>query len=285
LEGGSVTASRALSAVPDVPPAPVKLSLQGVSKGYTAGSGVRIAALEDVTFDVRAGEFVCLIGPSGCGKSSILNLLAGLERPDRGEVLLDGRPVEGPGPDRALLFQDPALFPWLTVRGNVEYALRLRGLGREEIGATADRWLAKVHLTAFADVQPHELSGGMRHRAALARALACQPEVLLADEPFGALDAQSREILQKELVEVWAELGNTFVFVTHNVREAAFLADRVIVLSARPGIPIAEYRITTPRPRSFEDVLLAKVVVDIHDHLAKEVERAASEEGLRPGLA
>jgi len=236
--------------------------------------------LDDVTFDVRAGEFVCLIGPSGCGKSTILNLLAGLERPDAGEVALDGRPILEPGPDRALLFQDPALFPWLSVRENVEYALRLKGLGSDEIRETAASWLAKVRLSAFADVQPHELSGGMRHRAALARALACRPEVLLADEPFGALDAQMREILQKELELVWTELSNTFVFVTHNVREAVFLADRVIVLSARPGTPIEEYRISTSRPRSFEDVLVAKVVLDIHEHLAKEVRRAAREEGL-----
>jgi NitT/TauT family transport system ATP-binding protein len=184
-----------------------------------------------------------------------------------------------------MLFQDPALFPWLSVRGNVEYALSMRGLPRPEIRATADRWLAKVRLERFADVQPHELSAGMRQRVALARALACEPDVLLADEPFGSLDAQSREILQKETQLVWTELANTFVFVTHNVREAAFLADRVIVLSARPGRPIAEYRITTPRPRSFEDVLVANVVLDIHEHLSKEVERAASETARRTDLA
>jgi NitT/TauT family transport system ATP-binding protein len=279
------SSSRALSVVPSVVDVPVRLSIRGVRKSFTSGTGGEIAALEDVSFDVGAGEFVCLIGPSGCGKSTILNLLAGLEQPDDGRVLLDGRAISGPGPDRALLFQDPALFPWLSVRGNVEYALRLRGLPRDRIAETADRWLAKVHLASFADVRPHELSAGMRQRAALARALACQPEVLLADEPFGSLDAQSREILQKELQLVWTELGNTFVFVTHNVREAAFLADRVIVLSARPGTPLEEFRITTPRPRSFEDVLVSKVVVDIHDHLAKEVERAAREEGLRPDLA
>jgi NitT/TauT family transport system ATP-binding protein len=281
-----MTSSRAaLSIVPEPADRPVKLSVRGVRKAYTTGSGTRIAALEDVSFDVATGEFVCLIGPSGCGKSTILNLLAGLELPDVGQVLIDGRPIAEPGPDRALLFQDPALFPWLSVRQNVEYALRLTGLGPGEIRETADSWLAKVQLSAFADLQPHELSGGMRHRAALARALACQPDVLLADEPFGALDAQMREILQKELQLVWTEFGNTFVFVTHNVREAVFLADRVIVLSARPGTPLEEYRISTPRPRSFEDVLVAKVVVDIHEHLAKEVERAAREEGLRPGLA
>jgi NitT/TauT family transport system ATP-binding protein len=277
--------ARPLSLVPGLADTPVKLSFRGVSKAYMTGSGSVVEAIRDVSFDVAVGEFVCLIGPSGCGKSTILNLFAGLERPDQGEVLLDGAAVTEPGPDRALLFQDPALFPWLSVRGNVEYALRLRGTEPDEPRDRAEHWLQRVHLSAFADLQPHELSGGMRHRAALARALACRPEVLLADEPFGALDAQMREILQIELQQVWSELGNAFVFVTHNVREATFLADRVIVLSARPGRPIEEYRITTPRPRRFDDVLLRSVVQDIHDHLSKEVERAAGEEGLRQDLA
>jgi NitT/TauT family transport system ATP-binding protein len=277
--------ARSLSLVPGPAEAPVKLSFRGVSKAFTTGSGAVVQALRDVSFDVGTGEFVCLIGPSGCGKSTILNLLAGLERPDDGEVLLDGGPVLEPGPDRALLFQDPALFPWLSVRGNVEYALRLRGTPADDLRHTAEHWLERVHLTAFADLQPHELSGGMRHRAALARALACRPQVLLADEPFGALDAQMREILQVELQQVWSELGNTFVFVTHNIREATFLADRVILLSARPGRPIEEYRITTPRPRRFDDALLRSVVSDIHERLSKEVERVAGEEGFRSGLA
>ena len=280
-----MSSTRPLSVVRDPAPTTTKLELRNVAKSYETSSGAMVRALEDVSFEVAAGEFVCLIGPSGCGKSTILNLLAGLDAPDRGEVLLDGAPIRDPGPDRSLLFQEPALFPWLSVRGNVEYALQLRGLPRDEVRATAERWLAKVHLEAFADVQPHELSAGMRQRIALARALACEPDVLLADEPFGSLDAQSREILQKETQLVWTELANTFVFVTHNVREAAFLADRVIVLSARPGRPIAEYRITTPRPRSFEDVLVANVVLDIHEHLSKEVERAASETARRPDLA
>jgi NitT/TauT family transport system ATP-binding protein len=280
-----VSATRPLSLVRDPASSTTKLELRHVAKSYVTASGSEVRALDDVSFDISAGEFVCLIGPSGCGKSTVLNLLAGLDAPDRGEVLLDGAPIREPGPDRAMLFQDPALFPWLSVRGNVEYALSMRGLPRPEIRATADRWLAKVRLERFADVQPHELSAGMRQRVALARALACEPDVLLADEPFGSLDAQSREILQKETQLVWTELANTFVFVTHNVREAAFLADRVIVLSARPGRPIAEYRITTPRPRSFEDVLVANVVLDIHEHLSKEVERAASETARRTDLA
>jgi NitT/TauT family transport system ATP-binding protein len=281
-----MSATRSLSVVPDAAPLAPKLSVRGVSKSYVSTRGERIQALDDISFDVAPGEFVCLIGPSGCGKSTLLNLVAGLERPDRGEIWINDRPVTQPGPDRAVLFQEPSLFPWMTVLGNVEFALQLVGVPKEERAERAMTWLRKVHLTRFAHAQPHELSGGMRQRAALARALAARPEVLLGDEPFGALDAQSREILQQELQQVWSEAGNTFVFVTHNVREAVFLADRVIVMSARPGALLAEYRITAPRPRTFEDVLLTKVVVDVHDNLAKEVERAALDaEGDEPDLA
>jgi NitT/TauT family transport system ATP-binding protein len=280
-----VTTSRALSVVPDVGQAPAKLSMRGVSKSFRSSAGEVVRALEDVSFDVGTGEFVCLIGPSGCGKSAILNLLAGLETPDEGEVLLDGRPVAGPGPDRALLFQEPALFPWMSVRANVEFGLRMLGLPASDVRERTEDWLAKVELSEFADAQPHELSRGMRQRAALARALVCKPDVLLADEPFGSLDAQAREVLQQELESVWAELGNTLVFVTHNVREAVLLADRVVVLSARPGTPIEEHRITSPRPRRLEDALISRVVVDIHEHLVKEVERAARQEAARTDLA
>jgi NitT/TauT family transport system ATP-binding protein len=280
-----VTTSRSLSVVPDVAASPAKLSMRGVDKSFRSASGDVVRAIVDVTFDVDAGEFLCLIGPSGCGKSAILNLLAGLEVPDAGSVLLDGRPVRGPGPDRALLFQEPALFPWMSVRENVAFGLRMLGLAASQVRDRAEDWLAKVELTEFADAQPHELSRGMRQRAALARALVCRPDVLLADEPFGSLDAQAREILQQELQSLWTELGNTLVFVTHNVREAVLLADRVLVLSARPGTPIEEHRITSPRPRHLEDALLSRVVFDIHEHLLKEVERAAREESARTDLA
>jgi NitT/TauT family transport system ATP-binding protein len=281
-----MSATRPLSVVPEAAPLAPKLSVQGVSKSYLSTRGERIQALDDISFDVAPGEFVCLIGPSGCGKSTLLNLVAGLERPDGGEIWINDRPVMQPGPDRAVLFQEPSLFPWMTVLGNVEFALQLVGVPKEERAERAMTWLRKVHLIRFAHAQPHELSGGMRQRAALARALAARPDVLLGDEPFGALDAQSREILQQELQQVWSEAGNTFVFVTHNVREAVFLADRVIVMSARPGALLAEYRITAPRPRTFEDVLLTKVVVDVHDNLAKEVESAALDtEGDEPDLA
>jgi NitT/TauT family transport system ATP-binding protein len=249
-----------------------------VSKTFRNARGGVVSALGEVDLTIADGEFVCLIGPSGCGKTTLLNLFAGLDRPDTGEILMDGKPVTHPSPERAVLFQDPALFPWLSVRANVEFALELIGVPKGERGDRAMHWLRRVHLGRFANAQPHELSGGMRSRAALARALACQPQVLLADEPFAALDAQTREILQGELQEVWSETRNTFVFVTHNVREAVFLADRVVLMSAPPGSFVAEHRITAPRPREFEDVLLSKVVVDIHDHLLKEVEKVVERE-------
>jgi NitT/TauT family transport system ATP-binding protein len=279
---------RTLRVVP--PPAPntasAKVSLRGVGKSYVQRSGDRVEAISDITLDVAQGEFLCLVGPSGCGKSTLLNLIAGLDHPDRGDVRVDDEPVGGPGPDRAVLFQEPSLFPWMSVVRNVEFALELSGRSKVERHGLALEWLDTVHLARFANAQPHELSPGMRQRAALARALACQPSVLLADEPFGALDAQSREMLQRELQSVWLETRNTFVFVTHNVREAVFLADRVILMSARPGTFVAEHRISSPRPREFDDVLLAKVVADIHDTLLKEVDRVAEAASHRgPDLA
>jgi NitT/TauT family transport system ATP-binding protein len=268
-----------LRVVAETGPVSPKLALRDVHKGYVQSSGERVEAVANVSLDIAPGEFVCLIGPSGCGKSTLLNLIAGLDRPDGGEVLMDGAPVLGPGPDRAVLFQEPSLFPWMSMVENVAFALGFVGTPKRDRHEQAMHWLEKVHLDAFANAQPHELSPGMRQRGALARSLACQPEVLLADEPFGALDAQSREVLQRELQSVWLETRNTFVFVTHNVREAVFLADRVVLMSARPGALVAEHRISSPRPREFEDVLLSKVVVDIHDTLLKEVEKVVEAEG------
>jgi NitT/TauT family transport system ATP-binding protein len=249
-------------------------------KTRTGPGAEKRVAVDHVSFDVAPGEFVCLLGPSGCGKSTILWILAGLDRPTSGEVLLDGRPIMGAGPDRAVLFQEPALFPWLSVVGNVEYALKLIGVPADARRERAMHWLENVHLERFADVQPHELSLGMRQRAALARALACDPDVLLADEPFGSLDAQARELLQNELQRVWQESAErkTLVLVTHNVREAALLADRVIVMSAAPGRLLEEQRIHAPRPRHLDDALLSRVVSDIHESLMKEVDKDVARE-------
>jgi len=264
-------------AAPHAEDIPSKVTLRGVRKSYARSTGERVDATVDVNLEIAAGEFVCIVGPSGCGKSTLLNLIAGLDLPDAGEVLVDGRSIRSPGPERAMLFQEPALFPWMNILDNVQYPLRLKGLPATERRGLAERWLAKVGLADFQAAQPHELSPGMRQRAALARGLACQPAVLLADEPFGTLDAQSRELLQEELQRVWSETQNTVVFVTHNVREAVFLADRVLLMTARPGTFVAEHRVSTPRPRSWGNALLASVVADIHDHLLKEVREAVQD--------
>jgi NitT/TauT family transport system ATP-binding protein len=256
-----------------------KLALRNLTVTRASASGL-ITAATDVSFDVHPGEFVCLLGPSGCGKTSILNVLAGLDPPTSGQALLDGMPITGPGPDRAVLFQEPALFPWLSVRGNVELALELEGVGAAERRDRANRWLTSVHLERWADSQPHELSAGMRQRAALARALAADPDVLLGDEPFGALDAQARELLQNEVQSVWVDSQGrkTFLFVTHNVREAVVLADRVFVMSAAPGKLLEEFRLHTDRPRDLDDVLVSRVVSEIHELLMREVDASVARE-------
>jgi NitT/TauT family transport system ATP-binding protein len=265
---------RAASAAPVSDDAVPKLAVRNLTVTRRLGSGDMVTAARDVSFEVTAGEFVSLLGPSGCGKTSILNVLAGLDAPASGQALVDGRPITGPGPDRAVLFQEPALFPWLSVRANVELALRLVGVANEsDRGRRAAMWLANVGLTAAADAQPHEISAGMRQRAALARALACEPDVLLGDEPFGSLDAQARELLQDEVQRAWArsEGRTTFLFVTHNVREAVLLADRVLVMSTQPGRLLEEFRIQAPRPRALDDVLVARVVSEVHDVLMRQV--------------
>jgi NitT/TauT family transport system ATP-binding protein len=253
-------------------PAP-KLAVRNLVKTRVSTSGEPVTAVDHVSFDVHAGEFICLLGPSGCGKTTILNILAGLDQPTSGQALLDGRPIPGPGPDRAVLFQEPALFPWLSVVQNVEFALKYVGVPQADRRERALGWLENVHLERYANAQPHELSAGMRQRAALARALASDPDVLLGDEPFGSLDAQARELLQNEVQRVWVESEGrkTFVFVTHNVREAALLADRVLVMSAAPGQLLEEQRIHAPRPRQLDDALVSRVVTEIHDVLMREV--------------
>jgi NitT/TauT family transport system ATP-binding protein len=261
-----------------------RLALRNLTVARRVATGDVITAATDVSLEVAPGEFVCLLGPSGCGKTSILNVLAGLEPPSAGQALLDGRPITGPGPDRAVLFQEPTLFPWLSLAGNIELALELRGgLGPDERRERARRWIANVHLERWADAQPHELSAGMRQRGALARALAADPDILLGDEPFGALDAQARELLQNEVQRVWVESEGrkTFLFVTHNVREAVVLADRVFVMSAAPGRLLEEFRIHTDRPRDLDDVLVSRVVSEIHELLMREVDASVAREMAR----
>ena len=271
----------ALRLAPEPKPLTPKLSVRNLMKTRMSTSGEPVVAVDGVSFDVAPGEFVCLLGPSGCGKTSILNILAGLDEPTSGSALLDGRPIPGPGPDRAVLFQEPALFPWLSVQANIELALRLIDVPASERPGRAMHWLQSVALERFAHAQPHELSAGMRQRAQLARALACDPDVVLGDEPFGALDAQARELLQDEVQRVWvAREGGpkTFLFVTHNVREAALLADRVLVMSAAPGHLIEEVRINADHPRQLDDVLVARVVTEVHDLLMSEVGKGVADE-------
>ena len=247
-------------------PLPAKIQLEGVSKSFRTSRST-VSALEQVDLSIEDGQFVCLLGPSGCGKSTILNLIAGLERPDAGRVLCEGVPVTGPGRDRMVLFQESALFPWLTAQGNVELALKLGGFEKAERKERVKELLALVNLTEFATRRPHELSGGMRQRVALARALAQRSELLLMDEPFAALDALTREQLYGDLQRIWEERKKTIVFVTHNVREAACLGDRVVLLSPHPGRVREEFAIDLPRPRDINSVELARYATKIRGAL------------------
>ncbi len=216
---------------------------------YDIRESQRVVALEDISLDIARGEFATVIGPSGCGKTTLLNILAGFDPASSGQALLEGRPITGPGADRGVVFQEYALFPWLTLRQNVEYGPRERGVPPAEAREIVDRTLRLVGLTGAENRYPHELSGGMRQRAALARVLVNDPKILLMDEPFAALDAQTRAALQRELGRLWAETGKTVLFITHSVEEAVLLADRVIALTARPGRVKAAVAVPLPRPR------------------------------------
>jgi NitT/TauT family transport system ATP-binding protein len=231
-----------------------RIELEQVSKRFAgaSGSGTSNDALTSISLALEPGEFVCLLGPSGCGKSTILNLVAGFDRPSSGSVLLDGKPVQRPGPERGFVFQQPTLFPWLNVLDNVTFGPRMAGLSASSYLPEARRYLALVGLEGFERHAPWQLSGGMRQRVALARAWLPGPEILLMDEPFGALDAQTRLMMQELLTEVWTSTRTTILFVTHDVDEALFLADRVLVMSARPGTIREELRIPFARPRDIE---------------------------------
>ena len=243
--------------------APSKLSVQSVSKRFRSG-GRMVHALDDISLEVGEGEFVCLVGPSGCGKSTLLNIIAGLEYADEGRVLTAGTPITGPGRDRMVMFQEAALFPWLDVLGNVMFGLRLKpGLSRGERIEVAQFYLKLVGLEKFTKSYVHELSGGMKQRVALARSLAPNPRVLLMDEPFAALDALTREQLYGDLQRIWQQHRKTIVFVTHNVREAVCLGDRVALFSPHPGRISAQFKITLPRRRDINSVELARHAIEI----------------------
>jgi NitT/TauT family transport system ATP-binding protein len=249
------------------------LDIQGVGKTYTLNDA-RIEALRDASLTVRKGEFVCLIGASGCGKSTLLRIVAGFEAPTAGSALMWSKPIGEPGPDRGMVFQDYGLFPWLTVRENIGFGPASRGLGKAEVRDIVERFVALVGLARFADAYPHQLSGGMKQRVAIARVLANDAEVVLMDEPFGALDAMTRERLQDELLDLWQRTGLTVLFVTHSIEEAIFLADRVVVMEPGPGRIASEHRITLPRPRDvaspeFNDVR-RELGARLHSHHAKK---------------
>jgi len=239
------------------------VSIVDVSKVFGHGRAA-VAALDRVTLDVAPGEFICLLGASGCGKSTLLNLVADLDRPVSGTITVR---AGGTG----LMFQEAALFPWLTARGNVELALKLRGVARDARRARTDELLEMVHLRDFAKKRPHELSGGMRQRVALARALAQDAELLLMDEPFGALDAMTRDRLHDELESLWRTTGKTVMFVTHNVREAVRLGDRVVLMASRPGRVAATFDIGIPRTRRIDSAVIANLAATITDRLRAEV--------------
>jgi len=237
--------------------APSKLSIENVSKSFKGASGP-VLALDRVSLNVAEGEFVCLVGASGCGKTTMLNIIAGLEKPDSGRVLANGKPVTSPGRERLVMFQEPALFPWLNVFGNVLFGLKLKpNLSKKNRHDVAKYYLELVGLSRFERANIHELSGGMKQRVSLARALAPNPRVLLMDEPFAALDALTREQLYGDIQEIWKARRKTIVFVTHNVREAACLGDRVLLFSPHPGRIQEEFPVELPRPRDINSVDLA----------------------------
>lgn len=257
---------------------PSKLSVEKVSKRFRTARHEQVHALDNVSLQVNEGDFVCLVGPSGCGKSTLLSIIAGLEYPDSGQVLADGKRVTEPGRDRMVMFQESALFPWLDVTGNVLFGLKLKpGLKKKDRAEVAQFYLKLVGLDKFAHANIHELSGGMKQRVALARALAPNPRVLLMDEPFAALDALTREQLYGDIQRIWESRKKTIVFVTHNVREAACLGNRVILFSPHPGRVREEFKVDLPRPRDINSVELAGYSTEITRALKGYVTPAVAE--------
>jgi NitT/TauT family transport system ATP-binding protein len=243
------------------------LELRDVSKRFLTKRHTTLA-LDQVTLSVNEGEFACIVGPSGCGKSTLLNIVAGLEHPDKGDAIFERRAIERPGAERVVVFQEPALYPWLNVHANIELGLKISGQNGAERKRRVDHYIELVNLKRFSKAYMHELSGGMRQRVQLARALALEPRMLLMDEPFAALDAQTRDVLQQELQEIWLRTGATILFVTHNVREAAILGDRVFVMTPAPGRLKREFHVDFARPRSPD----SHAVVDLAAKIRTELE-------------
>ena len=250
------------------------IQLTGVGQVYKT-SGQDVLAVSDVSFDVKPGRFVVLVGPSGCGKSSLLMMMAGLRHPTSGTILISGAPIKDPDPNRVgVVFQEPSLFPWLTAEENVEFPLTLRGVAKKDRRAKAREALQLVGLEGFGDRHPHELSGGMKQRVSIARGLVQDPPVLLMDEPFAALDEQTRMTMGDELLRIWAATGKTIVFVTHSLTEAVYLADEVIVMSPRPGRIVDRLEVALPRPRTFE-MLSGDVFGGLRDRIWRHIRKSA----------
>lgn len=256
----------------------ILIEIKGVSKTFVQRIGGNYKALDNITLTIKKGEFVSILGPSGCGKSTVLNLVAGFDTQSEGTIEVNGKKVTGAGADRVVVFQEHGLFPWLTVLDNVAFGLKQNGIPKKERHELAMEQIKSVHLSRFADRYPHELSGGMKQRAAIARALAMDPEILLMDEPFAALDEQTRLILHKELEEIWMRTRKTILFITHNIREAVILSDRVVVMSTRPGTIKKEFTVQAARPRDAADPLLHHVENAAMDALADELEKVVREE-------
>lgn len=253
----------------------VRLRVEGLSKKFRA-HGVEVTALEGIDMEIREQEFATILGPSGCGKSTLLRILAGLSRPSSGRATLDGRIIEAPGKDRGMVFQNYTLFPWLTVTENIQFGLRLSGRQSSECQEIAQGLIRKIGLCGFEKAYPKSLSGGMKQRVAIARALANDPNMLLLDEPFGALDTQTRSLMQELLLHIWEELHKTILFVTHDVEEAVFLSDRIFVMTACPGRIKAVLEVPLARPRDYEVKTSAEFL-----RIKKEVSRLIREESLK----
>ena len=254
-----------------------KLQARGVVKRFDH-DGNSVMALDGINLNVEEGDFVCIVGPSGCGKSTFLNIVAGLEKPDSGEILLNGKPISTPGPDRTMVFQEGALFPWLKVIDNVEFGLKMAGIPKDERREISQRYLDMMQLTKFADSYTYQLSTGMKQRVAIARALAMDPEILLMDEPFAALDSQTRDLLLVELQLIWERTKKTIIFVTHNISESVILGKRVVIFKNRPSKIKKEIVINYRRPRLMEDENLQKYYHQILEELKSEVVARAKDE-------
>lgn len=252
--------------------------LKHINKDFLNGKNQTLHVLDDINLTIQKGEFLSILGPSGCGKSTVLNLIAGLEKPSSGELTVDGEIIQGPGQDRIVVFQESGLFPWMNVLDNVMYGLLLKKMNKAEAKAKALEGLQMVHLGNFANSYPHELSGGMKQRVAIARALVMDPEILLMDEPFAALDEQTRMVLHKELESIWLETGKTIIFITHNIREAVMLSGRIVLMGTRPGTIKKEFLVQAARPRVAADSVLVNLENKILSELEQEMEKVLKEE-------